>query len=101
MPKLRDGTSVRDRRLARLRKFDPRSRKYSIVDVLGRKKPRNKIWKCNVHLNQGDQSACVAFATTHALLTLRPSLKLTDRFAIEQVYWASQRIDPWRGGSYP
>jgi hypothetical protein len=101
MPKLRDGTSVRDRRLARLRKFDPRSRKYSIVDVLGRKKPRNHTWRCGVHLDQGDQSACVAFAVTHALHALKPSLKLTERFAIEQVYWESQRIDPWDGGTYP
>jgi hypothetical protein len=101
MAKLRDGTTVRDRRLARLRKFDPRSRKYSIAEVLGRKKPRNYTWRCPVHLDQGDHSACIAFAVTHALVTLRPSLKLDERFAIEQVYWASQRIDPWAGGTYP
>lgn len=101
MPKLRDGTTVRDRRLARLRKFDPRSRKYSIAEVVGRKKPRNHTWRCSVHLDQGQQSACIAFAVTHALIASRPSLKLTDRFAIEQVYWESQRIDHWQGGSYP
>src|SRR5690606_17117356 len=52
MVKLRDGSEVRDRRLARLREFDPRSRKYSIIDVVGRKKPRSHTWHCAKHLDQ-------------------------------------------------
>jgi hypothetical protein len=102
MVKLRDGSEVRDRRLARLREFDPRSREHKIADVLGRKTPRTFMWQCGKHLDQGEEGACVGFATTHAMITLRPSLPgLTARFAIKQVYWEAQRADKWPGGAYP
>lgn len=102
MVRLRDGSEVRDRRLARLREFDPRSRKYSIIDVVGRKKPRSHTWHCAKHLDQGQEGACVGFASTHALLTLKPSLQgLTRHFAIKRVYWAAQEADTWDGGAYP
>jgi hypothetical protein len=101
MVKLRDGSEVRDRRLARLRMFDPRSRDHSIAEVVGRKTPRNWTWHCAKHLDQGEEGACVGFAITHALNTQCPSLNLTGTFAVKHVYWEAQRADPWPGGSYP
>lgn len=102
MPKLRDGSEARDRRLARLRQFDPRSREHKIADIVGRKSPRSYLWQCAKHLDQGEEGACVGFASTHALLALKPSLPgLNARFAVRRVYWEAQKADSWPGGSYP
>jgi hypothetical protein len=100
--KLRDGSEVADKRLARLVHFDKRSRKFPIRKTIAAKKPRSYSWSCGKHLNQGSEGACVGFSCTHELVA-RPSVvkSVTEKFAREQVYWEAQKIDPWEGGSYP
>jgi hypothetical protein len=102
MVRLRDGTNVKDRRLARLRQFDERSRQYPIRTRVSGKKTRNYLWRCTPHLNQGEEGACVGFSVTHELSS-RPCeiSRLNAKFAVEQIYWEAQRLDDWNGGSYP
>ncbi|MCA9698700.1 MAG: hypothetical protein KC431_14335 [Myxococcales bacterium] len=102
MPKLRDGTKVKDGRLARMKEFDERSREFPISELMKGKKMRSYSWECNRHFNQGEQGACVGFAFTHELIAKpAPVTGLSGRFAVEKVYWAAQRKDPWKGGAYP
>lgn len=100
--RLRDGSKVKDRRLARLRHFDERSRSYPVRAYLKAKTPRSFTWSCERHLDQGEEGACVGFSVTHELIA-RPSViaNLGAKFAVEKIYWAAQRLDEWNGGSYP
>ncbi len=100
--KLRDGTTTEDRRLARLKLFDERSRKYPIRALLKGQKPRSYTWPCPKWLDQGSEGACVGFSLAHELIAKPAMVKgVTPKFALEKLYWEAQRIDPWPGGSYP
>jgi hypothetical protein len=100
--KLRDGSKVRDSRLARIQQFDERSKKYSIRKLVAGKKLRGYTWSCGKVLDQGAEGACVGFSFGHELIA-RPAVvsSVTAKFARERIYWEAQRIDPWAGGSYP
>lgn len=102
MPKLRDGSTVQDIRLARIQQFDKRSRKYPIRATIDAKKPRSFTWRCDKYLDQGREGACVGFSLTHELIARpAPVSGVAAKFAREQVYWEAQKVDPWPGGSYP
>jgi len=100
--KLRDGSKVSDKRLARLQQFDARSKAYPVMSVVGDKPTRSYTWKCDKWLDQGADGACVGFGWTHELVA-RPAVVtgVAAAFAKEKVYWEAQKIDPWEGGSYP
>lgn len=102
MVKLRDGSKVRDVRLARIKQFDERSRAFPVRSLVGGKMPRSYTWSCNQWLDQGVEGACVGFAFSHELVA-RPSVVkgITAKFARERVYWEAQKIDQWSGGAYP
>jgi hypothetical protein len=98
---LRDGSTVFDARLDRLVQFDPRSRSFPIRALVADKPFRSYTWSVGAHLNQGAEGACVGFAFAHEL-NARPMVTPTDnRSAREAIYWESQKIDEWPGGSYP
>jgi hypothetical protein len=99
---LKDGTKTGDIRLDRIKYFDERSRDYPIRRMVARKKMRSYTWRCNVHLDQGSEGACVGFGVAHELAA-RPSEVegLSNKFAREAIYWEAQKIDEWKGGSYP
>jgi len=100
--KLRDGSLVQDRRLARLRQFDKRSRKFPIRATIDAKIPRSYTWRCDKWLDQGTEGACVGFSLTHELIARPAPVKgVAAKFAREKIYWEAQKIDPWAGGSYP
>jgi hypothetical protein len=102
MPKLRDGSKVRDARLTRIAQFDEKSRKFPIRKLLKGKEPRSRLWGCDLVLDQGEEGACVGAACTHELIAKpKPVRGLNMRFAREQVYWEAQKLDEWDGGSYP
>lgn len=102
MAVLRDGSEVRDRRLARLRHFDERSRQFPVRATVGPKKPRSYTWECAVHLDQGQEGACTGFSVAHELLARPCEVRgLTAKFATEKIYWQAQKDDEWEGGSYP
>ena len=99
---LKDGSKTGDIRLDRVKYFDERSRGYRIRRLVGVKKRRSYTWRCNAYLDQGKEGACVGFGIAHELAA-RPSevTGLTNKFAKEAIYWEAQKIDQWKGGSYP
>ncbi len=100
--KLRDGSKVSDKRLARLVHFDKRSKKFPIRKLVAGQKPRTYTWGCDTVLDQGTEGACVGASCTHELIAKPKPIKgLNMKFAREQVYWEAQKIDDWAGGSYP
>jgi len=102
MSKLRDRTTTKDPRLARLTQFDEASRKFAIKRMLPGKKPRTRTWRCDRVLDQGVEGACVGYALTHDLMAYPAEVKgLTAKFARENIYWEAQKRDDWKGGSYP
>ena len=64
---LKDGNKTGDIRLDRIKYFDKRSRGYPIRRMVARKKMRSYTWRCNVHLDQGSEGACVGFGVAHEL----------------------------------
>jgi len=101
--KLKDGSETQDKRLTRLINFDERSKNYPIMELISKEKlPRSYTWKCDQHLDQGSDGACVGFSMVHELIARPSEIKnLNEKFAKENVYWEAQKIDPWSGGSYP
>lgn len=100
--KLRDGSETQDPKLNRLIQFDEKSRNYPILEAVGDKQPRSYTWRCDTHLDQGPDGACVGFSMTHELIGRPCEIQgLSGQFAKEKVYWEAQKIDPWDGGSFP
>ena len=107
---MKDGSNVEDARLGRLQQFDERSRNFRTVDLLTseqQREPKSWTWNPGRWLDQGRDGACVGFAFTHELVAppRRVNRMLKDdrlhTFALEDVYWEAQKIDPWPGGAYP
>jgi len=103
MVMLKDGSAVSDRRFDRIVQFDERSRNYPIRETLDSAlQPRSYTWRCDTHLDQGPDGACVGFSMTHELIGRPVCVEGLDaKFAKETVYWDAQRNDIWPGGSYP
>ena len=103
MTVLKNGTYVDDRRFDRIVQFDKRSRNYPVMATIsGTLKPRSYTWRCDTHLDQGPDGACVGFSLAHELAARPVCVEGMDAaFAKEKVYWEAQKIDPWDGGSYP
>jgi hypothetical protein len=103
MVMLKDGSEVQDKRFDRIVQFDERSRSFPIrATIDSGLKARSFTWRCDTHLDQGSEGACVGFSMTHELLARPKVIKGVDaKFAREQVYWEAQKRDPWDGGAYP
>jgi len=97
----KDGTTG-VKKLGRLVDFDFRSKQYPIRTLTVTKKERSYTWRCRTHLDQGEEGACTGFGIVHELMA-RPAevLNLNAKYAVQQIYWPAQTIDPWEGGSYP
>lgn len=99
---LKDASTVLDRRLARLKHFDERSRKYPVRRLVTGQTPRSRTWACSKVLDQGQEGACVGAACGHELIAAPKAVPdITMAWARENIYWEAQKIDPWVGGSYP
>lgn len=103
MPILKDGSETQSHKLDRIVQFDERSRKYPIRATIDPSlDPRSYTWRCDTHLDQGPDGACVGFSMVHELIARPSEVKgMSGSFAKEKVYWEAQKIDPWDGGSYP
>lgn len=99
--------------LGRRPQFDPRSRDYPVRAALRRSQEfvLSRRWylpSTAEVLDQGADGACVGFAVANELRytptpvdRLPGGRRVDGRYAIEQIYWPAQRIDPWDGGAYP
>lgn len=103
MVKLKNGIEVEDARLDRLKFFDERSRRYPVTAIIPTAKtPRSYTWRCNTHLDQGSEGACVGFGMAHELMARPAEVSgVSNSDALRKIYWEAQKIDPWEGGSYP
>jgi len=100
MERLKDGSEVADIRLGRLINFDDRSRDFPIRTLVETKKPKARLWRCAIRLNQGASGSCGGHGGAHELAAQPAEVPdLTHDFAMK-LYWEAQKIDPWPGGSY-
>lgn len=93
-----------DRRLDRVPRFDPESKRYGVMEVAPSRELISKVHLIQTCLNQGREGACVGFGITHALLAephMGDPLKYTAEFARTRIYYPAQESDPWPGGEYP
>lgn len=102
---LKDGSQVKDARLARCVQFDERSRNYPIREILtaNQQKPVTKSWRCRGYFDQGQEGACVGFSMAHELVAEPVPVRLNRRrghAVARRIYHEAQRIDEWPGGAY-
>jgi hypothetical protein len=103
MFELKNNTITKDKRLDRVIQFDERSRNFPIRQLVADKAPRSYTWRCQEWLDQGTDGACVGFGIGHEIIS-RPAevlARIGRRYAKEKIYWEAQKIDEWKGGSYP
>lgn len=103
--RLRDGSVTEDRRLDRIKQFDQRSRNFpmrAVLEELAPKtyKPRSYTWKCDVHLDQGNEGSCVGHAWAHEMLAKPVVIEGIDHEFARWVYKTAQKYDPWPGTNY-
>ncbi len=97
---LKDGTTVQDPRLGRLKQFDERSRNFPIMALVEEKKPRSYSWSCGLNLDQGYDSSCTGFSVTHEAVARPVVVKnLTNEIATE-IYHRARQLDEWPGEDY-
>jgi hypothetical protein len=101
--RLKDGSTVTDRRLGRLPQWDTRNADYlarRLLTTAEIRKPRSYTWRVPIRLDQGNSSACVGHAFAHDLAARpKPVPDVTSRTAFD-LYWRAQQLDPWAGGEY-
>ena len=90
-----DEVRVLDRKI----KFDPRSRAFSITDVISHDRIRSYSWACTTWNDQGKEGACVGFAWSHELAS-RPVVIPTDNDIARNIYLNAKKIDEWAGEDY-
>lgn len=102
--KMRDGTTAEDPRLGRLVQFDDRSRAYSVSEVLPDRGLRTRSWRCDVHLDQGQTSACTGFSRTYDISGQPVAVKIRGALPKEpfahSLYRLAQYLDEWPGQNY-
>jgi hypothetical protein len=79
-------------------RFDPRSLNFPIRTVTP-EVLRSYTWSCGVHLDQGQEGACVGFAWSHDIAA-RPKVHTVTYQDAEAVYNRAKQIDEWPGESY-
>ena len=88
-----------DRVFDRLPEFDPKSRRFSIEEVLEVPYARSYTWGCSTNLDQGADGACVGFAWSQEAAA-KPVPIGTDYATAMALYHAAQEIDEWPGHDY-
>jgi hypothetical protein len=87
------------RKLDRQVNFDEKSRSFPIRELLSDGRMSNKHWKCEKHLDQGTEGACVGFAWTHELNAVPFRVRVITNTA-KTIYYAAQQWDQWAGTEY-
>ena len=98
---LKNNAFTDDRRLDRVVKFDERSRKFPIRQLVSTKQPRSYTWRCRSWLDQGQEGACVGFGVSHELAARPAEVQGLDNVFARNLYFDAQRNDEWEGGAYP
>jgi len=97
---LKNKTETLDPRLDRIEFHDPRSKRFPVMGRIRARKPRSYTWRCNAHLDQGREGACVGFGVAHELIARPAEAKGVDGIYAREIYKEAQQIDPWPGDNY-
>lgn len=101
MAEMRDGTTVDDPRLGRLKERDERSRAFGIEPLALPTDLRSKTWGVpGEKLDQGREGACVGFGWTHEAVAYPMSNLGLGNDDAHAWYKAAQKLDPWEGEDY-
>jgi hypothetical protein len=87
------------RRFDRLPSTDQRNRLFPIRALLPDKPPRSYSWSVGVHLDQGQEGACVGFAWGHELAA-KPVPVPTSNLDALVIYKRARQLDEWEGEDY-
>lgn len=78
---------------------DDRSRKFPVSAILDTHIPRSYTWRCDVHMDQGREGACVGFGTAHEIAA-RPKVHPVTEILARAIYTEAKKIDEWPGENY-
>jgi hypothetical protein len=95
-------TEPRQRVLDRIPHLDPRNREFAVRDYqraageprTADKGVRSYKWRCDVHLDQGRQGACVGHGFAHDAAA-RPVVRSVSEAEAMDLYHLAQSWDPW------
>jgi len=90
---------MENRKLDRQVNFDDKSKDYPIRELLSGGRLSNKTWKCEAHLDQGSEGACVGFSWAHELNAVPFKVRVMTSTA-RTIYYAAQQWDQWEGTDY-
>jgi hypothetical protein len=91
---------VIQRTFDRVPSLDPRRTLYPVRELVAGLAPRSYTWRCDYHLDQGPDGACVGFGFTHhAIARPKAHIGLTYDDAMA-VYHRAQQLDEWPGENY-
>ena len=100
MLQLRGEFLTYDPRLDRIPSFDVRSLDYPIRATFEEKKERSYTWSCTVHLDQGQEGACVGFSIGHDIAARPVAVKSMTATTASSIYLAARHVDEWPGEDY-
>lgn len=96
---LKDGTVATDRRLDRVKEFDPESKLYPIRAMVPPKPLETKVWDLNCWFDQGQEGACVGHGWGHEICA-EPFPRTIEHSVCFDIYRGAQLIDDWPGENY-
>lgn len=82
-------------------RFDPKSLNFKVSKLTDSTATRNRIWKRDTWLDQGQEGACVGFSGAHVMSTTpRAHNPRYGQQDAEDLYHAAQQNDQWPGENY-
>lgn len=81
-------------------RFDQRSRKFAVIDIIKHKFPRTQYWPCKVWLDQKDVPACTGFSVSQEAAA-EPVVvpNITNAIGLA-VYARAKQLDQYAGEDY-
>lgn len=93
-------TDVKQYGLGRKIQFDEKSRDFPIMELVAGTVPRSYTWSAPVHLDQGEDPACVGFSWSGELLSRPVVVKGITNATALALYKAAQKLDDQPGEDY-
>lgn len=81
-------------------RHDPRSRGYSVADVIDKPPVLKKCWRGGQVLDQGREGACVGYAWAAELSSSPFRAPLVDGLFARRIYQEARKVDEWEGEAY-
>jgi len=104
---IKNGHITFDPRLDRVPEFDSASRNHQVRELLEQRTAlrklvrRHRSMKLGRTLDQGQEGACTAYSTGHAMQQKPFSVAPFLPIALHEMYFENQQRDEWPGGEYP